>query len=176
PRTQPNPACQGEDLNPKIAAAVDADAALTAQLDTLLGGAFPEIALESKAMPPVGAGDDWISVSSFFARGAAEKLAAIDSADDDARVEIDAAVEAGDEAAVLAMKERAAEIAASTAKARADFATPVLAAANQILAKDGAVAWCANPNLLGGCTGTDVTATRGAALLDEAKVEKALAR
>jgi hypothetical protein len=176
PRLAPNPACQGEDLNPRIAAAIDADPALGASLDKLLGQPFPAITLESKPMPPVGAGERWIAVDQLFTAGAKEKLRAIDTADDEARVEIEAAVEAGDEQRVLAMKDKAAAIAAATAHTRAELAEPVLAAADKALGKLGGAAWCANPVALGGCTGADATKELAPQLLDDAKVAKALAR
>ncbi len=173
PRVEPNPACTGEDLNPAIAAAVDADAELGATLDQLLGQTFPGIALESKAMSAIGPGDRWLAVDVLFTQGAAEALSAIDKADDEARVEIEAAVEVGDEGKVLAMKGKATQIAANTARARAELATPVLAAAGKALGQAGA-AWCVNPSDLGGCVGADATRELVDLLLADPKTRRAL--
>jgi hypothetical protein len=111
--------------------------------------------------------------------GAPDAVRAIDRADDEARVRIDASLEDGADAAELkALEADGQAIAAATRTRRAELAAPVLAAADAALAKwgktDGATGWCAQPKPLGGCLGDDVTREVVDRLLEDKKVAKAL--
>lgn len=180
-RRTPNPACTGDDLNGKIAAAMDADPKLAAALEELLARPFPHVELDVDPQPVIGAGDRWISVSSFVRLAARKQLTAIDNQDDEARAEIDALLETGATPQELAAaQEKGQEIAAATAAKRAALAAPALAAADKLLAKwakkEPATAWCANPPALGGCVGEDATNDLASRLVDEKKVAAAFQR
>jgi hypothetical protein len=180
PHLKANPACTGEDLNAKIAAAMDADPALTQALDDLLSAKFPQVALESDPQAVVGDGARWVSIEAVARAGARAALARIDAEDDTARSEIDALIEGGGTAADLTAKQADAEkITAETAAKRAALGAPLMAAGDKALAKwaksDGATGWCAQPAALGGCAGTDATSEVVPKLLADPKVGKVLA-
>jgi hypothetical protein len=179
-RRVPNPDCAGEDLNAALAAAVDADGALEAQVAEILGRDWPEVGVEPAAQAPVGGGERWIEVRDLMMAGAREPLQAIDRRDDEARGRIEAAIEQG--ATVDQLREMAPEaerIESETAAARAALAGPVLAVAEARIAKkwssEPGVGWCANPGPLGGCIGQNATRELVSRLLDDKKVAKALA-
>lgn len=176
-KEEPNPDCQGEDLSPTIAAAMDADAALATQIDELLARTWPGITAPSDAVSPIGGEGPWYTVDGVFERGAKAQLKAIDRADDDARLPIAAALEEGADPA--SQLEAARAVTAATAAARAALAAPVLAAIDKASAKrekkgQPAIAWCANPMSLGGCTGEPAGAAATDALIADKKVAKAL--
>ncbi|MCB9698749.1 MAG: hypothetical protein H6738_18350 [Alphaproteobacteria bacterium] len=63
-----------------------------------------------------------------------------------------------------------------TAAARAALAAPVLEAAANAMARwkrEAPAAWCANPEVLGGCTGMDASAELVGRLVDDKRVQKA---
>lgn len=172
-RTAKNPACVGDDLNARIAAAVDGDGALAKDIDEILALPWPDFTVAAEARPAVGDHTTWIAVYPLFAKGARDALATIDRADETARLPIQSAIEEGADLASLG--EKAAAIDAATAVKHAALGAPVLEAAERTLAKWGeSVAWCANPAVLGGCEGTDATETLVPRLLDDARVEKSL--
>lgn len=176
PKTKPNPACSGRNLNPEVALAVDADATLRAAVDAILGRPWPEAALPREAQAPVGGGERWLSVHDLFMAGAADALRAIDQRDDDARTGIEARIEEGASPEELAkLLPEADRIAAETATARAALAAPVIAAAEAAMTKwkgEPAAGWCANPGVLGGCTGADQSRDLVGRLVDDKKVAK----
>ncbi|MCB9671802.1 MAG: hypothetical protein H6734_20160 [Alphaproteobacteria bacterium] len=172
-RTQRNPACQGDDLNSAIAAVMDADPRLAADLD-VLDAALPGFTLEP--VPTSIVADRWIGVAPFFQAAAGKALKGIRRADEEARLPIEAAIEQGASREELeALKPRAEAIDADTARRRAELGVPVLARADAVLAKKApGVGWCAQPATLGGCTGTDATAELAAVLRADKKLQKAL--
>lgn len=180
PRTRPNPDCQGEDLNRDLAAKIDADPQLAAALDEMLALEWPSLELEATPVPPVGQGSRHVPVLALMRQGAGPTLRAIDQADDRARMPLEAAIEEGATPDQLAAKVAdARKITEQTAARRAELAAPVLAAAEGVLAKaqkkgEPATAWCAQPQILGGCTGDDAGSTLVPHLLAQKKVKKAL--
>ncbi len=178
-RTQDNPACEGPNLNEAIGKAIDADAELATALPGIVGRSWPNLGLEPQAVDAVGNGQRYVSVRNLMVAGAADALRAIDRADDDARVAIDAALEDGADAAELKQLEaQGQQVAADTRAKRSALAAPVLVAAEAALAKwgktDGATAWCAQPRPLGACLGDDVSGELIDRLLADKKVGKAL--
>jgi hypothetical protein len=179
-RTKPNPDCKGDDLNAALAKAMDADPQLTKDVDGILARAWPELALPAAPQAPVGTGTRWASPSTLVRKGAPDALKAIDRTDDAARVDLEAAVESGVSPSEREeLVKRAQAITAATAASRAALGAPILAAADAALAKwtkkgEPASAWCANPTILGGCTGEDATADLVERLLADKKVQGAL--
>jgi hypothetical protein len=175
-----NPACQGKDLNADLAAAVDADPALKAAIDEVVGRPWPEVALPPEPQTPIPAGpaaaERWLSVHDLMMAGAREALQAVELRDDEARDAIEAKLEQGAGTAELeALQPEARRIEAATAAARADVAAPVLAAAEAAMAKwkgEPPAGWCANPVALGGCTGADASRDLVGRLVDDKKVAK----
>ena len=180
PRFEKNPDCTGEDLNALIADAMDRDATLAAAVKEILTVDWPGLTSGAEAMAPVGGGDRWVSVSALVKKGAPSALAMIDREDDSARTPLAAAIEEGattEEKAALVSQAR--QITAATAAKRAAMAGPVLTAADAAAAKwakkgEPATGWCANPELLGGCSGTNATGELVPRLLADKKVGKAL--
>jgi hypothetical protein len=179
-KTVPNPACAGEDLNAALAAGVDADPAAKQAVAAILGRAWPDPApLPVAPQSPIGGGERWFWVVDLLRAGAREALARIDRDDDDARDEIEAAMEtATSEADLAALVPKVDAIEARTAAARAALAGPVLAAVEARMAKwkgEPATGVCANPAALGGCAGADASNELVGRLLDDKKVAAALA-
>ena len=74
---------------------VDSDAELAAALPGIVGRSWSNLGLDQQAVDAAGTGDRYVHVRSLFVAGAADALRAIDRADDEARVRIDAALEDG---------------------------------------------------------------------------------
>lgn len=179
-RTKPNPECRGEDLNATIAAAMDANADLSAAVEEVLQRPWPEIEIASEPQAPIEATDApaarWILVHDLMMAGAADALRDITRADDEARTEIEAALEQSTPD-LEALKTRVAQIEDATTQRRADLALPLLdLAASRSLRWKGepAIGWCANPRVLGACTGQDASADLVSRLLEDRKFAKAL--
>lgn len=150
--------CEGEDANQRLARAMDADPVLKAELDQILTRPWPELTLDVVPQAPVAASAAAVvPVLPFFRTGAREALAEITSADEDARLDFQAAIEDGASPEKLAsFRAEADRITATTAAQRAAVAAIVRAPVEKLwakLAKKGqALGWCAQPELLGGCT------------------------
>ncbi len=175
-RMQDNPACTGEDVNARLAALLDADPTLAAEVDEILALTWPAFTIEPEARPAVGGDDRWILVAPLFRRGATDALRRIDQADENARLPFQAAIEEGASKEELArLATEAEKVDAATAAARAALGSPVLDAADKALSRWGeAAGWCANPPALGGCAGEDATGALVPRLLDDPRVEKSL--
>lgn len=177
-RTQPNPDCKGNDLNVQIAHELDVDPILAKAVAEIVALRWPEVALESVAQAPIGAGERAVDVAAFMKQVAPQALSAIDAADREARDAFEARIEEGASKEELAsMVEASHALSATTARKRAALGGPALAAAEKALAKWAkkgapATAWCANPVDLGGCTVPDATSDLVPALLQDKKVGK----
>lgn len=177
-RWQANPECKGADLNAALAAAVDADAGARAAIDEILQRPWPLGEVPSpEAMAPVGGGERWLRVVDLLRAGARGALARVDADDDDARDAVEAKMEAaGSEAELSALVPEVKAIEAHTAAARAALAAPVLGVAEARMAKwkgEPPVGWCANPSVLGGCSGADASNDLVARLVADKKVAAA---
>ena len=176
-REKSNPDCTGEDLNPGLAAAMDADPALASQIEELLSRSWPAMTTPDQPQPAIGDTGSWVAVDRFFSEAATPALKAIYQADEDARLPIAAALEDGADPASQLDKARA--ITEQTAARRAALAAPVLAAADKLASKltrkgQPSISWCANPIAFGGCEGDNATGELSDALLRDKKVSRAL--
>lgn len=180
PRTKQNPACQGKDLNAEIAARMDADPTLQAELADILSIPWPTLDLPAEPQPVLGGGERSLQVRALLQQGAPRALADISRQDDQARMPFEAAIEAGaGKQELAAMVQAAREVTEQTAARRAALAAPVLLAAKGALdrwAKKGepTTGWCANPPALGGCQPPDATEALVPRLLAHKKVARAL--
>ena len=177
--TRPNPDCQGPDLNDRVAAAMDEDPALNAAIEEILAIEWPTITIPDEPRPAVGPEGGWVAVTPWFRTMIPGPLERIATEDARARVPFEAAIEEGASKEDLkAMASEARAVTAATAQKRARTAAPLLEAVarwNEKRAKKGqpTVAWCAQPALLGGCTGEEVTESLGAELRADKRVQKA---
>lgn len=172
--------CPGDDQNGALAATLDADPLLRADIDALTATEWPEFHLTAEPATLIGGSAGAVDVRRFLRSHANAGLAAIDRADEDARLEFQAALEDGAEGEALkGLVGEAQQVTATTAARRAELAAPVLAAAEANwarAAKKGPAApgWCAQPLLLGGCTAAPVAPERVQATASNGKVRKAL--
>ena len=179
-RTTQNPDCTGENLNEAIATAMDADEELGAALGDILGREWPEVTLEPEPVAPVGEGmDRYVSVRGLVSAVAGKRLKAIAAEDDRMREEIQAALEQ-DDPDTNALRTRVAEIEQVTADARGDLGKTVFDVASWRMERwkngEGFVGWCAAPELLGGCEGTEVTSEVVGRLQGDKKFGKKLSK
>lgn len=174
-RRQANAACAGSDLNGALAAMMDADPVLQAELESMLGRSWPSIGLTSKPVAAVG-GSRTVQVADFYRAAMPDTLRAIRLADEDARLSFDVAIEGGASKEELAdMVEAAKAVDAMTAGKRWAVAGPVHERAQAMFDKRAPDAgWCAQPTVLGGCTGSDDSKALVTLLLADKKVLKAL--
>lgn len=176
PRMEPNPDCTGADLNPALAKLLDEDPELLASVDDILSLKWPDVSIPTEPQAAVGTPADWSLVWPLFLKGTPRALRAISDADESARLPFQAALENDpSEEEMQRLLGEAQTLDTETSARRAELAAPILAAANKSLDKASQpVAWCANPKLLGGCTGNDVTSDIVNWLLEDKKVAKAL--
>jgi len=174
-----NPECPGEDLSARLAQKIDQDPALKTAIDEILALEWPQVTVPDTPQAPVGPSERWIAVQPWFRAVAPSRLKAIDRADEDARLPIEAALEddpTTDE--MRALVDDAKAIDARTASARAQLAAPTLAAIarwnDKKAKKDLDVGLCANPIPFGGCTGQDATQAIGPQLREDKKVARTL--
>lgn len=179
-RTKKNTACHGPSINADLAQTVDSDPSLKASLDEILARSWPSVSIPSRPQAPVPESDRYLSVSALFAAGARDRLTAIDREDDNARLKIEAALEDGASAAeIKALEAEANQIEAATAAKRAALASGVLSVMRARIDKkwisEPSTGLCANPALLGGCTGEDASKELVSRLMQDKKVLKAFA-
>lgn len=173
-RTERNPECKGDDLNETLAAAIDADTQLSAELAALGDTPWPELTVDVQPVPIEGG--RWISAPAFFRSQCREALKAIRTADYEARLDFQVAIEQGASKAELeAMVGKARAVDSRTAAHRLAAAAPVLERASKVFEKNAPdAAWCPQPKVLGGCTGTEATKELADLLLADKKLVKAL--
>jgi len=156
-RMQDNPDCTGEDLNARIAAAMDADPALGPAVTALMERPWPSLTIPEAPQAATG-GTAAVPVIPFAKDVLSDALRRIDRAEDDARLPIEAALEDGTtEAETERLREQVVGIEAQIAELRLETFAPVQAAADKRFAKaqkkgGPSVGWCANPAFFGGCT------------------------
>lgn len=169
-----NPACTGDDVNQALADAMDRDAALRLALTDLFERRLS--AFDLPAEPAPLAAESWIGVAPLFQAASRDALRTLRRSDEEARLEIEAAMEEGATPEQLAaLRPKAAAITAATAAARAEAFAPALERADKVLAKKlPGAGWCARPELLGGCSGEDVTKAGAALLSKDAKFGRLL--
>lgn len=170
--------CVGEDLNPALAARLDADEALRAEITQANAQPWPEIHLGGRALAPLALTGDAGHVQLAPLARALWEARLTDRADDlDRALEpLEDALAAGD---AQALAQAQGHRAAYDRKLAADgqVLLPLLGESLARL-KGGAgadVGLCINPGGLGGCTGADRTAELLPLLVADKKLAKALA-
>lgn len=170
--------CVGEELNAALAARLDADATLKAEIDQANAQPWPEIALGGQPLVPLEltGSASYVQLAPLARKLWGERLT--DRADDlDRALEpLEDALAAGD---AQALAQAQGHRAAYDRKLAADgqVLLPLLGESLARL-KGGAgqdVGLCINPAGLGGCTGTDRSAELLPLLLADKKLAKALA-
>ncbi len=169
--------CGGENLNAKLAAAIDADATLAKAIAPLAKETWPAIALPDTPLSaaPLQAGR---ATSTRWIDGAriAEALVGgrLDAARERAAREADAARENGDTKAVKASRDAWMEQLATDGIVLREVTAHALDRAAKREPKLATVGWCTNPRVFGGCAGEDVTMVALEALQKDKKLAKAL--
>jgi hypothetical protein len=176
--------CEGEDLAPRIGAAMDRDTELMADVDEILELPWPEFEIEGRLQPVVpitGIGAylrlDMVKDALLTARIAEAKArhaAAMEA--------IEADLEEGETQAVRdAALQKAEDYRAIYERDMASIGEEAFDALEASLLRlqkkgkaPGAVGVCANPQGLGGCGGEDVTETVLPSLLEDKKLLKTL--
>jgi len=151
--------CVGEDLNVALAAALDKDPKLQADLRDIAAVEWPTITLTPAAQPVVAVTgtDRYVSLWALGEKFAGTRVTERETTLDAALEDLAEGLDANDPKAI-----------ASAEAARASWAAGIgadgdalRAAAEATIAKQktapGSWGWCANPKILGGCTGEDVT-------------------
>ena len=177
-RLKPNPACQGEDLNPALAAGLDEDPALQKALAELLGRTWPLVDLGASPAPVQGAAPRWIDVRRTSRRVAGDTLRQIDKGDLMARSTLELELEGpmtDEERQDLAQRTRA--LNAATASQRHAQFEPLHEAIDKLTERwtrkgEAPTGWCLRPAKLGGCEGEDATDPLWLRLKDERSIQR----
>ncbi len=154
--------CEGQDLSPALAKAIDADAELERALAEIMGRSWPSIALTPAPQPVVAltGTERWISASALVDTFLADRVSARTELLEDGQSELEDGIEAGDAAAIQkasAMKEAYLKGLGEDGAALRAAATEALARAAKKGSLPGGVGVCANPRALGGCPGDDIS-------------------
>ena len=175
--------CPGPDRNADLTAAIDADAKLIADLDALLAQEWPQLALPIEAVSAIPSTDapptHAIPIGPLFRDHLVAELTSIRTTDEDERLAIQARAEDDpSDAELRRLLALADQITAKTAATRAELASPVLAALNKratVTAKkrDVDLGWCAQPELLGGCTQPGASEEIRTSVLSHPSVDRA---
>lgn len=176
--------CPGTNMSATLAAAMDVDAVLKAEVDVILGAAWPSMTVDAKPMEAVGGSGltHSVPVRTWAKRLAPDALISIEQADEEARLGFAAAIEEGATPEQLqAMVGEAKKVTAITAQRRADLAAPLFTATEKVVGKwakkkDAVVGWCAQPAFLGGCTVPILPDTVADATEDAGPVAKVASR
>lgn len=164
--------CAGKDLNPVLAAAIDADAALQKELADIASVEWPSFEAPKAAQPVVA-----LSGTARWVDGGRVAEALISAHVADRKEALEAELE-------RILPDEPTEADVKKAQAKKDAYLAALAGDGEVLraALTGAlgraekkggpaqVGWCANPPELGGCAGDDVTG----AVVEIAKADKKL--
>lgn len=151
--------CVGEDLNGALAAALDKDTKLQADLKDIASVEWPTVTLEPATQPVVAVTgvERYVSLWALGEKFAGARVSERETTLDAALEELAEGLDANDPKAIASAEAARATWAAGTG---AD-GDALMAAAEAAMAKQKAApaawGWCANPKLLGGCSGEDVT-------------------
>lgn len=150
-------ACKGEDLNAALARALDADAALARELAAISAVPWPTPQAPSAAQPVVALSGTarWISASELARAFYKDRLIARKEVLEDAMAPLEEGVDAGEADAIAGAQALRDAWAADLAQDGDALRAAVTAALGRAHADD--VGLCANPAVLGGCAGADVT-------------------
>ncbi len=170
-------ACEGENLNPKLAAAMDADGTLKAALSEIQQRAWPDVSLPSSAaaVVPLTGDKAYIRADALAKALWSSRLDARVEVLEDSQAPLEEQLAAGDKAAQAAAEALKAAYMGGLAEDGAALraaTTSALARAAKKGRAPNAVGLCANPVALGGCPGEDVTD----AVLEVLRADKKLVR
>ncbi len=168
--------CTGTARSAALAARMDVDAGLSAELASIASVTWPTVPLPEGAQPPVPLTGTtrWVSL----ARVAKALIGAhLSARQDDLDVALEAeaeGIDARDPAAIARAQGLRATWATSVGTAGASLRTGVGHSLERQARKGGPteIGWCLNPKSLGGCTGEDVSAS----VIEALKADKALAK
>ena len=172
--------CEGEDLNPALTTALDADATLRSELTELTGVAWPEIGLEAQQQPAVaitGTGRD-VDVATLADALIGNLLDSRLEDFEDALAPLEDDIDEGSESTIA----EAAELKRTYEARLATDGAALITAVSEALARAGKknntdnIGLCANPTGLGGCGGDDATAAVLDLIRDDRKLAKAITR
>jgi hypothetical protein len=176
--------CVGEDLAPRIGAAMDGDAELMADVEEILDLPWPSLAVEGRPQPvvPLTGIGSYLRLDAVTAALLTERIAQAKARHAVAMEAIEADLEEGETQAVRAAAMQKAEdyrlLYERDMAALGEEAFGAIQASLLKLQKKGkapaAVGVCANPAALGGCGGEDVTDGVLPLLLEDKKLLKAL--
>ncbi|MDP2308855.1 MAG: hypothetical protein Q8P18_22730 [Pseudomonadota bacterium] len=168
--------CPGTDLNPKLGAALDADAALARELADIASVEWPMFEAPKAGQPVVALTGTtrWVSGGALAGALIGSHVAALQ---DGLESQLDRMMpdEPTEEDVKKAQALKDAYLAALGNDGEV-LRTALVAALARAEKKGGPaqVGWCANPALLGGCPGEDVTASVIATLQEDKKFTKAI--
>lgn len=169
--------CAGKNLNPALAAALDADPALAKELASIAAVEWPtfEAPKAAQELVPLTGAKVWISggdiATAFIGERVKLKQEALEA-------ELERLLpEEPTEADIAKAKALKDAYVAALGKDGEVFRAAVVAALGRLEKKGGPkeVGWCANPRALGGCPGDNVSKTVGEALLEDKKFAKDIA-
>ena len=159
--------CEGQDLNAALAARLDEDPVLRAQVEEILAIPWPEFKLggsPQQAIPLTGDGP-WVHLDALVVGLLDDEVQDIVARNELGMERVEASMEEGSEAerqGALAEGQRLRGVYEAEMAALGDDLFTSLAGAWPRLVKKGApeiVSVCANPRALGGCAGEDVSDT-----------------
>lgn len=171
--------CEGEDLNPSIAAEIDRDAALKAALAEIRLLQWPDLVIEKKqwALAPLTGTARSVDAVALAKALLGARLKARQAALEEAAAPLEEGIEARDPEAIR----KAGELKEAWRRGLAEDGAAWQAILRESLARlekkggPAAVGLCGNPALTGGCEGEDVTAEVIALLKADKKYAKAAA-
>jgi hypothetical protein len=170
-----NPACIGPDRNGELAAKIDADASLQAELDALLSRPWPDLSDADGPGAPLDGATQWVDLSRVadaFLQSLVQSTARSE-ATEQSRLELER-TEGADDGYV----EQLQSLRAMTAKQRSEGAAGLLQAIERAFAAETkrsgiSTSWCPRPRSLGGCVGADVTDAWLTTIETDRKIQKA---
>lgn len=170
--------CAGDDLSPSLAATMDADPVLKAEIARIASLPWPELQLPSQVQPPVTltGSEGWIELAPLARAIAGERLERRADAFDRAVAPLMDDIDAGD-ADAFAKAQQARQSWERGLASEGQVLLPLLEEALGRLKKGAgaSVGLCTNPTALGGCEGKDRTAELLPLLAADKKLLKAIA-
>jgi len=153
--------CPSDDVNARIAAAIDKDAVLKKAVASIDAIPWPEVSEPSRTWPvvPLLGSSNWVQAGALLKKLFPARLQKHQDDLDRGLADLEEAIAAGDADALETAKRHRASYEAALA-ADGDILFAAMAEALEKGAKKGAptdVGLCANAPSIGGCEGTDVT-------------------
>lgn len=171
--------CSGKNLNASLAKAIDADPELQADVAEIGEVPWPDVAIptEERAVVPVTGDKRYVHLGALSKALMRDRIVALqDSLEAD--LEMMPGLDEGDAAALEQAKKKKQAYLAELARLGTTIDGVVGEALERGAKKGGvkSVGYCANPEVLGGCAGEDVTGDVLEQLRDDRKFNKALGK